>query len=227
MCGLLAFSSPSPLNPTTISLLFALNQPRGSDSAGFFLETPDKKFLIDKALGPFSESLEKNFNPPPAKLFFGHTRAASVGSVTIENAHPFTFGSVVGAHNGTLTNFKILIDNYATLYPNAFNHNELNIDSKLIFAALNEFNDFRILSDLQGAAAIIWRDFRNHTPFLNIWRNTERPLHYGHMPNSADLYISSESNPLAQIGCSNIHEFNPFTIYQIHDGEILNTFKTM
>jgi len=39
-----------------------------------------------------------------ADVLIGHTRAASVGSVVKENAHPFTFEGVTGVHNGTVTN---------------------------------------------------------------------------------------------------------------------------
>ncbi|MBI1267788.1 MAG: hypothetical protein GC193_10210 [Cryomorphaceae bacterium] len=223
MCGLLAFSSQSQISPSILSTLFALNESRGTDSAGFFAETISQYPHISKALGPFSKSLALSFNPPPTNLFIGHTRAASVGNVSIENAHPFHFGDVIGAHNGTISNFKNLIDHYALLNNAVFNHENLNIDSKVIFAALNEFDDYRILTDIEGAAALIWRDKRNELPYLNVWRNVERPLHYGFMPNTPDMYISSEDAALVEIGCVNISDFNPFTLYQIHEGKIISS----
>ena len=226
MCGLLAFSSPTPISPPTLSSLFTLNESRGADSAGFFAETLSLNPYIKKALGPFSKSLSLSFNPPQTNLFIGHTRAASVGNVSIENAHPFHFGSVIGAHNGTISNFKNLIDHYAQYNTAVFNHENLNIDSKLIFAALNEFDDLRVLTDMQGAAALIWRDKRNALPYLNVWRNLERPLHCGFMPNTPDMYISSEDAALFEIGCVNITDFNPFTLYQIHEGKIISSAKT-
>lgn len=227
MCGLLAFSAPSPFIPLTISSLFSANQSRGTDSAGFFSDSnPLSPDNIIKELGPFSENLAKKFNPIPAKLCIGHTRAATIGDVNIQNAHPFQFNHVIGAHNGTLTNYHQLIEKYNHLNPEIFNLTNLNIDSKLIFAAINEFNDLRVLSDLQGAAAIIWRDFRNNLPYLNVWRNNERPLHYGFSNIANEMFVSSEAMALSSIGCVNIMEFDTYTHYQIHEGQIINLFKT-
>ena len=36
----------------------------------------------------------------------GHTRAATTGAVTTRNAHPFSYGSIIGAHNGIIDNWE-------------------------------------------------------------------------------------------------------------------------
>ena len=48
--------------------------------------------------------------PLSAKTLFGHVRAASEGSVSPTNSHPFVFGSLLWMHNGAMPNFGAFKD---------------------------------------------------------------------------------------------------------------------
>jgi hypothetical protein len=72
----------------------------------------------------------------------GHTRRATTGSITLENAHPFDMGTIVGAHNGIVFNHQALNVRYARNF---------SVDSMHLFAHLQTR---RSLSDIYGFGAI-------------------------------------------------------------------------
>jgi predicted glutamine amidotransferase len=223
MCGLLGYSGKQPFNKEKLRLLFYANETRGRHSAGFYNENKAIVFenRLEKTLGEVSEKMLPTFEPVETSLFIGHTRAATLGEKTIENAHPFLFGNVIGAHNGTLKNHKYLISNYNKAFPNrGFDDKNINMDSKIFFHYINEVNSLDIVKDFDGAAALIWRDARHEKDIVNIWRNYERPLHYGYIDDG--MYISSEKGPLAAIGCVDIKSFDVNKHYEILDGKILS-----
>jgi len=223
MCGLLGFSGKNNYNVHLIRLLFFANETRGIHSSGYYSENKNFEFKnrLFKEIGKVSETMLPRFNPKPDKLFIGHTRAATVGEKTLDNAHPFMFDNVVGAHNGTLKNHKRLLKEYNEKNPElSFNDKVVTMDSKLFFHYFNVLNDFKVLKDFDGAAALIWRDNRDKEDILHIWKNNDRPLHYGYVDD--DMYISSEKFPLDMIMCKDIKAFTINKHYQIVDGKIIS-----
>lgn len=215
-----------PYNTDKIRLLFALNQPRGEHSAGYYNHITGKHFnqRVDKTVGKPIDKLLPNFKPAPTNLLIGHTRAATVGARNYQNAHPFVYGNVCLAHNGTLTNLDLLLAKYSNLFPKGnFNRNNISVDSRIFPAYMDAAKDLKVLNDFDGAAALMWTV--GNDGILHIFRNHERPLHYGYVEGTggrAGMYISSEKLPLEIIGCKKIKEFEVHKLYRIQNGKFLD-----
>jgi hypothetical protein len=113
------------------------------------------------------------------RAVIGHNRAATMGKVTVENAHPFTYGDVTGAHNGTLRIWNDLEDSKS-----------LALDSKALINTINKKGIDHTWSSFVGAAAIVWWDEDSET--INFIRNKERPLYYTYNKAKNVLYWASE-----------------------------------
>jgi hypothetical protein len=112
----------------------------------------------------------------------GHCRAATYGSVTPENAHPFQFDHIIGAHNGTCTSF-----NPAKNDPTYKDRS----DSFMLFKNLAE-NGLQDTVDKAGygAYALVW--FNRKSMCLNFLRNSQRPLFLMHSQDNSTLLWASE-----------------------------------
>jgi hypothetical protein len=77
-----------------------------------------------------------------------HTRFKTIGDPTVENAHPFRFDNIVGAHNGSVNNWFSLNKEYGR---------DLPVDSMQIFAHLAEG---RSLEDVKAYGAIEYFDLK-------------------------------------------------------------------
>ncbi len=133
------------------------------------------------------------------KMAIGHNRAATMGSLEADNAHPFTFGNITGVHNGTLRNW----DNLANIEGN-------DLDSRALIYSISEKGIEWTWKNFNGAAAVVWWD--NSDNSLNFIRNSERPLFYVRNEANNALFWASESwiirqaASLAKVGLSKWQE---------------------
>lgn len=120
------------------------------------------------------------FRGPDAVM--AHARAATIGAVKIENAHPFKCGHIIGMHNGTVRSHFEGKLKYET-------------DSEAIFALIAEKGEeeaLQIITDLPIAAfALTWFDTKTET--FNIFRNSERPLFFVKSAVDDEVFYSSDS----------------------------------
>jgi len=107
MCGIVGVLGTHEVAPLLVEALKRLEY-RGYDSAG--IATVDNgKLDRRRAVGKLvnlSDTLVHN--PLAGKSGIGHTRWATHGAPTVENAHPHQAGPVAVVHNGIIENFREL-----------------------------------------------------------------------------------------------------------------------
>lgn len=142
---------------------------RGEDSTGVFGVTKDGHCDVVKGdadgylftrtgnYDDFLTRMDKQY-----RVVIGHNRAATRGSVTPENAHPFRERHIVLVHNGTINNKDTL-------------NKDVEVDSHAIAHALADQDPVKALSKIDGAYALVWFDSNQRT--LNLARNNLRPLY--------------------------------------------------
>src|SRR5215813_6795207 len=107
MCGILGYIGPKKVVPVVIEGLRKLEY-RGYDSAGIAVVGADGRLEIRRAPGKL-RNLEEAIQKAPLDGTYGigHTRWATHGRPTEENAHPHRdcTGEFVVVHNGIIENY--------------------------------------------------------------------------------------------------------------------------
>jgi glucosamine--fructose-6-phosphate aminotransferase (isomerizing) len=107
VCGIVGYVGPKKVVPLILEGLKRLEY-RGYDSAGIAVVQPDGKLEIRRAPGKL-RNLEESIRVKPLDGLYGigHTRWATHGRPTEENAHPHRdcSGEIVVVHNGIIENY--------------------------------------------------------------------------------------------------------------------------
>ena len=107
MCGIVGYIGPKKIVPVVIEGLRKLEY-RGYDSAGIAVVGEDGKLELRRASGKL-RNLEEVIQKSPLEGTYGigHTRWATHGRPTEENAHPHRdcTGQIVVVHNGIIENY--------------------------------------------------------------------------------------------------------------------------
>ena len=111
MCGIVGYCGPRRVAPLVLAGLRRLEY-RGYDSAGIVYPGPDGTLVKYRARGKLSqlEAIIGDAMLSPATIGLGHTRWATHGAPTTENAHPHSdcTGDLVVVHNGIIENYNSL-----------------------------------------------------------------------------------------------------------------------
>lgn len=185
MCGLVGMAGNIVLkDEKAFKTLLILDSLRGEHSTGIAAISPDAEAKIAKSVGdPFqlleSRAFDKAMNGKNIVLI-GHNRFATTGKINRNNAHPFEFSHIVGAHNGTLRNKHVL--------PNAIDH---DVDSQALYASIMKQGVKESIDKLDGAWALTWWNKQERT--INFLRNKERPLVCAFNEAQDVIYWASEA----------------------------------
>lgn len=190
MCGLVGVAGNTNAKWAKVFRdLLVFDTVRGFDSTGVALVGyANSKPIIEKELGgatnlwewQLSKELDyRGVSKLCRKVYLGHNRAATIGKITVDNAHPFQYGDITGAHNGSLRTWDNLHDSH-----------KLDVDSKAVFSHLSEHGIEDLWSKLNGAAALTWWDSEKET--MNFIRNSERPLYMATNESKDVLIWASE-----------------------------------
>lgn len=112
MCGIIGYTGPLDAKEILVNGLAGLEY-RGYDSAGIAYFDAASKLKVVKKVGKVAalRSCLKN-TEDSSHCGIGHTRWATHGGVTDENAHPHRFGQVTLIHNGIIENYHQLTEEY-------------------------------------------------------------------------------------------------------------------
>lgn len=128
-------------------------------------------------------SFKEACNGYQSTVFLGHNRAATRGAKNAVNSHPYQYGRITGAHNGTLDTscVKELEDKLGEKF---------EVDSMAIFAMIERFGIDETIPLLQGAWSLVWHDAEDKT--LNFIRNDKRPMWRGWAKDCRTMFWASE-----------------------------------
>src|SRR5262245_59153755 len=106
MCGIIGYIGSKPVVPVLLDGLRRMEY-RGYDSAGVALVSPERIPLRRSARKLSNLELAIREEPVDGLYGLGHTRCATHGRPTEENAHPHrdSTGRIVVVHNGIIENY--------------------------------------------------------------------------------------------------------------------------
>lgn len=161
------------------------------DSSGFFLEAGGHSFLASSRV---------------LTAVIGHCRAATVGAVTKENAHPYDVGNILGSHNGTIPSLTPPTGTDGT-------------DSHALFRLIEADGLEETLNTLPNSAAYALTYFDKKHEVLHLIRNQLRPLFLATAPGC--LYWASEIAFLTLVAArhnityNSVQELDSMSLYSI------------
>ena len=199
MCGIVGILGKNEVSPAILSALKRLEY-RGYDSAG--IATVNKGVLERRrAVGKLINLSDTLVHDPlPGRVGIGHTRWATHGGPTVENAHPHRAGRVAVVHNGIIENFRALREELtaegAEFHSQTDTETIVHLTSHLLDQGRTPLEAAReTLARLDGAFALAF--VFDGEDDLIICARRGSPLCIGH--GEGEMFLGSDAIALAEM----------------------------
>mgnify|MGYP006283836431 FL=1 len=184
MCGIIGYTGFRDTKTVLLHCLKRLEY-RGYDSAGISINTNDSKIQTIKSVGEI-KVLEKKAQSISVKGTngIGHSRWATHGAVTEENAHPHTscHQEIAIVHNGIIENFKSLREKLEQQGHNFKSNTDSEVLAHLIEEYYNSSKNLKkavkqTIEEIKGSYAIV--AISNKEPEKIVAARKDSPLVIG------------------------------------------------
>ena len=230
MCGIAGIiaQTKTEFNVNHFNVLGTLNDERGGDSCGIFIDNYIKYGIHQtKLFRNFTETVQY---PEMFQIALLHCRKASAGYiVNVEQAQPVIITEneqtkFVLMHNGTITNISTLANKYI---PNV---NIQGQSDSQILAQIIYTTGYKVLQEYRGSAVLVMVDYRTPQPTILFFKGSscyneagaksERPLYY--MYNDNSFYFSSMRCSLYNINYKKIiYDFPVNKLLQLKENKLV------
>ncbi|MFS8894280.1 glutamine--fructose-6-phosphate transaminase (isomerizing) [Synechococcus sp. O70.1] len=165
MCGIVGYVGFQWAAPILVEGLRTLEY-RGYDSAGIATVDPEEGLRIVRATGKLHNLVVKlTTNMPTAKVGIGHTRWATHGGISEENAHPHcdVQGRVVVIQNGIVENYLELKEELLRRGVTFRSQTDTEVIAQLLGLYVEELGSFevafgKVMGRLRGGNAVVALD---------------------------------------------------------------------
>lgn len=205
MCGIIGIISNYDVADRLIEGLKRLEY-RGYDSAGIATIYNGKNISRRRAKGKLVNLVEENAKTPlPGLIGIGHTRWATHGEPTVDNAHPHASEKVAVVHNGIIENFRELREKLSAK-GHSFN---TETDTETIVHLITDYLDQGLsardaataaLKELEGAFALAIIFDGEDDLMIGARRGSPLVLGYGtEERKGVEMYLGSDAIALSHL----------------------------
>ncbi len=209
MCGIVGYIGTTEACPFLVEGLRRLEY-RGYDSAGLATITPRGQLAITKTVGRIDDLAEElQHSPAEGATGIGHTRWATHGPPTRDNAHPHLSddATIAIVHNGVIENFRLLKERLVAEGCEFRSATDTEVIAQLVAREVEQLSASADLADPYGALAdavqralahlrgtyglaIVFRDW----PDVIIAARLGSPLVIG--VGDGEHFVASDGSPL-------------------------------